>query len=149
MLRRTAGIMLMFGLAAPPALAADVPLDPAAIAKLPVQSEVLVFKSAHGTKTNRFTGPTLWGVLVAANAVTPKHPNSVIDGYVTVSGADGFTAVIALGEISPMFEGKKILLATVEDGKPLAAGHWRLAVPGDKFGGRDVYDIKTIIVHAG
>jgi hypothetical protein len=149
MLRRAAGMMLLFGLAAPPALAADVKLDPAAIAKLPVVSETLAFKTAHGGRTDSFTGPALWDVLVASDAVTPKHPKSVIDGYVTITGTDGFAAVIALGEISPMFEGKEVLLATVEDGKTLGAGHWRLAVPGDKFGGRYVHDIASIVVHAG
>jgi len=149
MLRRAAGMTLLLALAARPALAADLPLDPSAIARLPVLSETLAFQTAHGGRTERFTGPALWDLLLSAGAVTPKHPKSVIDGYVTVTGTDGFVAVIALGEISPMFEGKHVLLATMADGKPLGPGHWRLAVPGDKFGGRYVHDIASIAVHAG
>ena len=65
---------------------------------------------------------------------------------VLVTGSDGYTASIAMGEISPAFENKQVILAGQMNGKPLGAAHWRLVVPGDARGGRSGRDVIAIAV---
>lgn len=53
---------------------------------------------------------------------------------VLVEAADGYRVVIALPEIDPGFTDKQIVLAFLEDGKPLdeKAGPYRLVIPDEK-----------------
>jgi hypothetical protein len=48
------------------------------------------------------------------------------------------------GEISPDFGNKAALVAYERDGKPL--DNFRVVMPGDKHGARDVHDVVTIAV---
>jgi len=52
--------------------------------------------------------------------------------------------VTSTGEIAPDFGGKQALIAYERDGKPL--DHFRLVMPGDKHGARNVRDIVTVAV---
>jgi hypothetical protein len=63
-----------------------------------------------------------------------------------ITGADGYTALIALGEIAPQFEGKKVLLDHEMNGFSLPGRALRLIVPGDGLGGRSVRDVVRIDV---
>ena len=51
-----------------------------------------------------------------------------------VEAADGYRAVIALPEIDPDFTDKQIVLAFLQDGKPLdaKAGPYRIVIPDEK-----------------
>jgi hypothetical protein len=51
-----------------------------------------------------------------------------------VEAADGYQAVIALPELDPDFTDKEVLLAYLQDGKPLddKAGPYRIAIPEEK-----------------
>ena len=51
-----------------------------------------------------------------------------------VEAADGYSAVIALPEIDPDFTDKQIVLAFLQDGKPLdaKAGPYRIVIPDEK-----------------
>jgi DMSO/TMAO reductase YedYZ molybdopterin-dependent catalytic subunit len=93
-----------------------------------------------------FSGPLLWAVLQAGGTVGGKMSNAVVREYAVVTGADGYRAVVALGEVSPAFEGKAVILATQMDGKTLGPGHDRLVVPGEQRGGRSVRDVVSIAV---
>jgi hypothetical protein len=117
---------------------AAVTLTPAQIATLPAIKEHVSFGTDHGPMTADFAGPLLWSVLNQAHPIPMK---SAVRGAVIVTGADGYTALIALGELAPAFEDKKIILATTMNAKPLAPGHFRIVVPGDAKGGRCVYDV--------
>lgn len=55
-----------------------------------------------------------------------------------VIGADGYRALISYGEMAPGLGERAVLLATAEDGLPLARP--RLVVPGDAKGSRSVTD---------
>ncbi len=124
---------------APPA-----PMTDEAIAHLPPVKLTVGFDTEHGPRQAEFEGPLLWTVLDQAHAVDPSKGRSHVRQIVTIAGSDGYTAVLALGEISPDFEGKQVILADRMDGKPLDAP--RVVVPGDKHGGRSVHDVIRIAV---
>lgn len=63
---------------------------------------------------------------------------------VRVTGADGYTAVIALGEMAPQFAGHPIQIADHMNAAPIPDHGLRLVVPGDKRGGRSVRDVVRI-----
>jgi hypothetical protein len=132
------GITLTTGAGAP------VTLTAAQLAALPSVTLSVSFGTDHGPMRAQFTGPLLWTVLSDAKAINPAKPRSLVPLTVAVTGQDGYVAAIALGEIAPAFEGKKIILAEKMDGKPLGLEHFRLVVPGDKRGGRSVRDVVSI-----
>jgi hypothetical protein len=120
-------------------------LTPAQILALPAVTVPVSFGTDHGPLKATFSGPLLWTVLRQA-AADPKNPKLALREFVLVTGADGFAAVVALGEIAPAFEDKDVILATRMNGQMLAPGHFRIVVPGDKRGGRSVRDVVSIAV---
>lgn len=127
---------------------AGVPLllTAAQIGKLPAVVANIRLETDHGPMQASFAGPLLWTVLNQAPAITLSNPKDAAREVVLITGADGYTAVLALAEIAPMFEGKGVLLATQIDGKPLLPGHFRIIVPGDQRAGRSVRDVVRIAV---
>lgn len=93
-----------------------------------------------------WTGPLLWDVLIAAGAVDPAKPADAVHLGVRVVGADGWTAVFGLAELSPEFAGKAIQLADQMNGAPIPGQGLRLIVPGEHRGGRSVRDVVRIEV---
>jgi hypothetical protein len=65
---------------------------------------------------------------------------------VLVEAADGYRVVIALPEIDPAFSDKKIVLAFLEDGKPLdaKAGPYRIIIPDEQRMARWVRQVTTL-----
>ena len=63
-----------------------------------------------------------------------------------VEAADGYSAVIALPEIDPEFTDKQIVLAFLQDGKPLDAktGPYRIVIPDEKRMARWVRQVTTL-----
>jgi DMSO/TMAO reductase YedYZ molybdopterin-dependent catalytic subunit len=117
-----------------------------AIAKLPSIQLKVAFATDHGPRAASFEGPLLWTVLDSTHAVDPTKHREDVRQIVILTGVDGYTAMLALGEISPEFENKQVILAERMDGKPL--DHPRIVVPGDKRGGRSVHDLAKIVVLA-
>jgi DMSO/TMAO reductase YedYZ molybdopterin-dependent catalytic subunit len=114
---------------------------------LPVTTVHVAFGTEHGPMQAAFAGPLLFDVLQHMGAIDAAKPAGMVRQYVTVTGHDGYTAVLALGELSPDFEGKQVILAEKMDGKPLGPDHLRVVVPGDKRGGRSVRDVVRIAVN--
>ncbi len=114
------------------------------IAKLPSVTSEIAYDTGHGMQHATYAGPLLWALLAEAGALAGMDPREQAGHVVIVTGGDGYRAALALGEISPDFEGKSVLLANHRDGKPLGEGHWRLVIPGEHRGGRDVWDVATI-----
>src|SRR5262245_28212325 len=85
-----------------------------------------------------WTGPLLWDVLADAGAVDPTKPADAVHLGVRVVGADGWTAVFGLAELSPEFAGKAIQLVDQMNGAPISGQGLRLIVPGEHRGGRSV-----------
>jgi hypothetical protein len=103
------------------------------------------FATSHGAGESEWTGPTLWDVLVATKLIDPAKPAEAVHLVVRVTGSDGYVAVLAAGELSPEFAGRKVQLALRQNGKALALP--RLVVPGEKRGGRSVRDVVRIDVN--
>jgi len=63
-----------------------------------------------------------------------------------VEAADGYSAVIALPEIDPDFTDKQIVLAFLQDGKPLdaKAGPHQIVIPDEKRMARWVRQVTTL-----
>lgn len=127
----------------------EVTLTGAALAALPQVQVPVPASSVPGARGHSFEGPLLWTVLAQAGAVDPAKHQGDVRGTVTLIGQDGYTAVLALGELSPEFENKQVILVLRADGQPLEPGHLRVVVPGDKRGGRGVHDLVRINVAAG
>ncbi len=118
------------------------------LAQLPTGQVTVSFGTDHGTRNAVFEGPLLWTVLDHAGAIDPGKPRDQVHQAVLITGRDGYTAVLALGEIAPAFEGKQVILAERMDGQPLDPEHLRIVVPGDRRGGRSVRDVARITVAA-
>jgi hypothetical protein len=118
------------------------------IASLPVVQVSAAFATGKGPFHARFAGPLLWALLVKDGAVDPTQPRRQAGQTVLVTGQDGYSAALAVGEISPDFEGKPVILAETMNGHPLGRGHLRLVIPGDRKGARNVRDVTRITVSA-
>ncbi len=114
--------------------------DAAALAALPQSTQAVTYRAGSGTVSDSFTGPTLWGVLQAAGGVTlnPANKNDLLRKYVIATGADGYTAVISAGEISPQLGHRQDLVAISDTGGSLPSpdGFARIVATGDVAGGR-------------
>jgi hypothetical protein len=91
-------------------------------------------------------GPAALGCAQPSGVVRNAGPRELAHLAVRVTGADGYSALIALGEIAPHFAGRQIQLAGQENGAPLPNRALRLVVPGDVAGGRWVRDVVRIDV---
>ena len=122
--------------------------SPQMLAALPAVSLDVSFGTARGPVHARFSGPLLWMVLVRAGAVDPTRPRRQAGQTILVTGQDGYAAALAVGEVSPDFEAKPVILAESMNGQPLGSGYLRLVVPGDRKGARDMRDVVRIAVSA-
>jgi hypothetical protein len=112
------------------------------IAALPAISQHAAIEHSD----REWTGPLLWDVLVNAGAVDPAKPADAVHLAVQVIGADGWTAVFGLAELSPEFAGKPIQLADRMNGGSIPDQGLRLIVPGERRGGRSVRDVVRLEV---
>jgi len=114
------------------------------LAALKPMTQRVSFLTEQGERQNEWTGPLLWDVLAASGATDAIKPGEQVRLAVRVTGADGYTAIVALAEISPQFAGRPIQLADHLNGALLPDHALRLVVPGDKRGGRSVRDVIRI-----
>jgi molybdate transport system substrate-binding protein len=104
------------------------------------------FSSGRGEQQNEWTGPLLWDVLGLSGIVDTAAPRELAHLAARVTGADGYSAIIALGEIAPQLAGRPVQLADQENGAPLPGRALRLVVPGEVLGARSVRDVVRIDV---
>lgn len=117
----------------------------AELAALPQQTVDVSFQSSQGAQQHTETGPALAELIPAdALAVDPDRRNDLLSFAVLAVGADGYTAVVAYGDVSADFGNRGLLVALAEDGQPLERP--RLVVPGDVRGGRYVSDLVELRV---
>jgi hypothetical protein len=149
-----AGLALLLALATPAAAQAPVSvvisgkiahprtLSAADLAPM-VTVEVPASAKPDGPKT-RFGGALLWPLLDGAGWVDAPGRKTHMQHVILARGRDSYAVAVAIAEIDPAFEGKQVLIATVQDGKPLASPE--LVVPGDRHAGRRVHDLVGIEV---
>jgi hypothetical protein len=118
------------------------------LARSDIESLPHVKVAAHGAENNAtFEGVALKTVLEKAgvefgHSIRGKRLASCL----LVEAADGYSAVIALPEIDPDFTDKQIVLAFLQDGKPLdaKAGPYRILIPDEKRMARWVRQVTTL-----
>jgi DMSO/TMAO reductase YedYZ molybdopterin-dependent catalytic subunit len=93
------------------------------LAKEPATTEAIFLHTGHGVVTGDFTGALLWTLLSEAGVkLDPNIKNDVVRHTVTITGADGYSATLSLGEIAPEFGGEQAIIAYQVDGKPIENG---------------------------
>ena len=122
------------------------PFDLDALRKLPAETVQVSFEGERGTQNARFTGVRLWALLDQAGGLDDSEKGAELRHTLKITGRDGYVVVISTGEIAPEFGGKAALIAYQRDGAPLGEAGFRLVIPGDKRGGRNVRDVVTIAV---
>jgi DMSO/TMAO reductase YedYZ molybdopterin-dependent catalytic subunit len=127
-----------------------VTYDEESLGALPHSTENVTFLTKTGPQTGSFQGVLLWDLLTKAGIKSDPSRDGQFQ-YIEVTSTDCYQVVLALGEIDPGFGGEQVLVADGENGSPLGSdtGFARLIVPGDKFGGRDSFWIKSIKVLSG
>jgi molybdate transport system substrate-binding protein len=114
------------------------------ISALKAITQKVAFMTDRGEQQSEWTGPSLWDVLVASGAIESIKPGEQARLAARVTGADGYSAVVALAEIAPQFAGRPVQLADHMNGALLPDHALRLIVPGDRRGGRSVRDVIRI-----
>jgi len=103
------------------------------------------FNTSHGAETADYTGVPLWSVLQQAGVVDGTAKGGHLRHGILITAADGYGALLSIGEVDPDFANDGAILAVRKDGQPLDEGV-RLVVPGDKKGGRSVRHVAEIEV---
>ncbi|MDB5393661.1 MAG: molybdopterin-binding oxidoreductase [Rhodospirillales bacterium] len=115
----------------------------------PQTAETVFMHTGPGALAGRFTGVSLWTLLKEAGLTNDStKKNDLINHFVIVTGSDGYSALLSIGEIAPEFGAGQPIVAYQEAGKPIegADGFARLIVPGDRAAGRAVSAIASIEV---
>ncbi|HLY59051.1 MAG TPA: molybdate ABC transporter substrate-binding protein, partial [Stellaceae bacterium] len=99
-------------------------LTPADLAAMKQVSVDVSFATGHGQESGHYTGALLWDVVDKAGFADSDGRHHLRLSIV-VTGRDGYAVALSVGEISPDFEAKQVILAA--DGKDGI----RLIVPGD------------------
>lgn len=116
------------------------------LAGLKTVTQRVSFASGQGEQQNEWTGPLLWDLLAASGVIDPGKPREYAPLIVRITGADGYTAAVALADIAPQFAGRQVQLANQINGAPMPNQALRLIVPGDRLPGRSVRDVVRIDV---
>lgn len=114
------------------------------LGSLPKSTVQVQYGSSKGPEQHTETGVLLADVIPADALATTDKKNDLLSFGVLAVGADGYSALVSYGEVSPDFGNRGILVSLEEDGAPLATP--RLVVPGDVKGGRYVSDLVRLVV---
>jgi hypothetical protein len=117
---------------------------PVALDKLPPVTVEAKFSTMHGPQDHHWAGPLLRDVINEAGVTDEPGKKSFMRHVIMARGADGYAVSIAIAEIDPMGEAKKIIVALRQDDKPLPTP--RLIVPGDASFARGVHDLTSLDV---
>ncbi len=117
---------------------------PVALGALTQQDVSAKFHTMHGEQAHTWRGPLLLDVLNAATIVDAPGKRTHMQHSILARGSDGYAAAIAIGELEAGGEGKRVIVAVQEDGKPISAP--RLIVPGDSSFTRGVHDLAALDV---
>jgi DMSO/TMAO reductase YedYZ molybdopterin-dependent catalytic subunit len=98
-----------------------------------------------GQAQQAWKGVPLRALLDKAGIIDEEGAGTALRHLILARGTDGYAVGIAIGEIDPRFEGKNVIIAYEQDGKPLDS--LRLIVPGDAHAGRGVRDLAEITVN--
>lgn len=128
------------------AVTTPLTLDRATLDALPAQTVDVRFETSKGPEAGTYRGVLLWDLLGRAGLVNAPGKNTVLRHSLMVTGTDGYAVAVALGELSPDFAGKAVIVAFEGGAGKASYDHLRLIVPGDRHGGRAVSDLASIEV---
>jgi len=109
---------------------------------LAVLKQVTVTGSFHtmaGQESHHWTGPLLLDVVDRASMTDAPGKKTHMQHAILARGSDGYAVAVAIGEIDSRGEGKQVIVALEQDGKPLPTP--RLVVPNDRAFARGVRDL--------
>ncbi len=112
--------------------------------KMPARHADVTYQTEKGSVSASFTGVLLWSLLDAAGGIDDATRNAVVHHAIRITATDNYVVVLSTGEIAPDFGNTQALVTYERDGKPL--NNFRLVMPGDKHGARDVHDVATIAI---
>jgi DMSO/TMAO reductase YedYZ molybdopterin-dependent catalytic subunit len=122
-----------------------VHVSPELLETLPRIEQTVAFQTSKGVEQGQYEGVLLWDLLKSAGATELPGHHAELQRIFVVTGRDHYSVAFSLGEISPEFGGRRIMIAERVDGEPLPPGNGlRLVVPGDKRGARSVRDVVAI-----
>jgi DMSO/TMAO reductase YedYZ molybdopterin-dependent catalytic subunit len=101
--------------------------------KLPATKETVSFMTEHGQEKATYTGVLLWNLLGQAGGLADTSGKRAdLRHVLTVTGRDGYSVALSLGEIDPDFGARPAIIAYARDAEPFdPARGFRLIVPGD------------------
>jgi hypothetical protein len=120
--------------------------DLAGMQALPKDEAQVTYQTDHGAQQARFTGVLLWTLIGEAGGLADTGKSAALHHTVRITATDGYYVILSTGEIAPDLGGKPALVAYQRGDEAPGAGGFRLAMPGDKHGARNVRDIVTIEV---
>ena len=104
--------------------------------------------NGHTNTDETFSGVPL--VVLLAKVDAPLGENlrgKALTNYVVATGSDGYSVVLSLAEVDPMFHDGQIVVADSRDGQPLTtSGPYQLIVSEDKRPARWVRNLVTIFM---
>ena len=102
-------------------------------------------KTEKGTFAGTFHGVLLWDLINKAGLFNGPRRHAILRHAILVSArADQYATIVILGEIHPELGNGQVILATEQDGKPLAQP--QLIVPGDAKAAREVRNVTNVDV---
>lgn len=105
------------------------------------------FHNSHTNADETYAGVRLADLLAKMGApLGAELRGEALASYVVATGADGYKAVLGLGEVDPSFHPGEVLVADTMNGKPLDAhsGPFKLVVTEDKRPARSVRNLVSI-----
>ncbi len=102
------------------------------------------FVRAGGQRHVSYTGAALWPLLGEAGMIDEAGEKTFFRHVVIARASDGYAVALSIGELDPNGEGKSVIIAYAEDGKPERS--LRLVVPGDHHAARSLHDLTAIEV---
>jgi hypothetical protein len=125
------------------------------LAARPAVTQTVSFNSGSTPQTHTYIGTSLWSLLNDAGIQTDaSRKNDLLSRYVVATGADGYSAIFTLGELSPDFGNKPDIVAYFETSAGMSGplnsgdGPFRVTAPGDVKGGRYVSHLTRLDVFA-
>jgi hypothetical protein len=112
---------------------------PVALAGLKQVTVAGSFHTMSGQDSHHWTGPLLLDVLETAGITDAPGKKTHMQHAILARGSDGYAVAVAIGEIDSRGEGKQVIVALQQDGKPLPTP--RLVVPNDRAFARGVRDL--------
>ena len=112
--------------------------------KMPAEHADVSYQTDRGPVRASFTGTLLWSLIEAAGGIDDSAKNPELRHAIRITAKDGYVVVTSSGEIAPDFGARGVIVAYERDGKPL--DEFRIVMPGDKHGGRNVRDVVSINV---